>query len=85
MHVNPEKFGLPPRTKLEKTGRNHYSIVIDRKSRIILKDGISIVKKAQKIKELVPGVEIQLSTTAPVCSKVVSLLGENGIEIINKP
>jgi hypothetical protein len=81
--LNPQKFGLSSKTNLEKTGRNHYAIVIERKSRISVKDGEKILDKVRKMREMAPEVQIDLITTAPVCGKAVSLLKANGIDIIS--
>jgi hypothetical protein len=82
LKVNAVKFGLTGRTDLEKTGRNHYSIIIKRKSRLLLKDGEKILEKIRMIQEFVPGAKIDLMTNAPVCGKAHQFLNENGIEII---
>jgi hypothetical protein len=81
--VNAVKFGLTARTDLEKTGRNHYSIVINRKSRLLLKDGEKILEKINLMREFVPGAKIDLTTNAPVCSKATKFLIDNGIDIIS--
>jgi len=81
--VNPVKFGLTGRTDLEKTGKNHYSIIIQRKSRILLKDGEKVLEKIKLINELIPSAKIDLMTNAPICSKARKFLNENGIEIVH--
>ena len=47
-HVDPVKFGLPPRTILEQIDAHTLAIVINRKSRIIMADGRKIVEKVEK-------------------------------------
>ncbi len=70
---------------MDKTGEQVdpkcYTIVIDRKSRIIMADGRKIAEKAGKIKATEPGAEVVLKTTAPVCSKTLAFLAELGIAI----
>ena len=45
-------------------------------------DGRKILAKAAKIKKAKPGCKVVLKTTAPVCSKTVQFLKENGIEVV---
>ncbi len=79
--VDPKLYGLPPSTKLEQVGTNQYDIVIQRKSRIIMKDGEGILAKVNKIKDHVPNAKVGLKTSAPVCSKTKSFLEEHGISV----
>ena len=77
--VNPKLFGLHASTKIEQTGKKQFVIVIDRKSRIIMKNGKTIVSKADKITTAVPGAIVSLRTTAPVCRKTIALLQDNKV------
>jgi hypothetical protein len=81
--VDPKEFGLTPKTVIEEIGRNHYALVIDRKSRIIMADGKKIMEKAKKIKALKPGAKISLRSKAPVCSKTIRFLTDHGIELVS--
>ena len=49
--VDPKLYELPPRTLLMKRGSEEFILVIRRKSRIIMKDALTILKKAEKIKK----------------------------------
>lgn len=80
-NVDPKAYGLPSRTVLESNGKDQFSLVINRKSRIIMKDALKILKKAETIKEKVPSAIISLKTTAPVCSKSIQLLEQNDITV----
>ena len=80
--IDPKQFGIPGKTVIEKLDDNHYVLVIDRKSRIIMADGRKIVEKAEKIKKVKPGVRISLKSSAPVCSKTIPYLAEQGIDLI---
>jgi len=80
--VDPKKFGIHPSTKLEQSGNKSFAIVIDRKSRLIMKDGEKILDKTSKIKSSVNGAEIHIRTTAPVCSKTKKMLEDHDILII---
>lgn len=79
--VDPKIYGLPPRTVLIKKGSNEFILVINRKSRIIMKDAQVILKKVKKIKKKVQAASIILETSAPVCSKSIKFLKENGVDI----
>jgi len=79
--VDPKNFGLHFATKIEQTGRSEFALVIRRKSRIIMKDGENILKKAERIKSHVPQARVLVKTTAPVCSKTRAFLKEHHIEI----
>jgi len=81
MIVDPKKFGLHPATKIEQTRKSKFALVIRRKSRIIMKDGENILKKAERIKSHVPQARVLLKTTAPVCSKTRAFLSEHHIGI----
>ena len=80
--IDPKKFGLHPKTVIEDIGKDHLTIVIDRKSRIIMSDGKKILEKAEKIKKELPKATVSLKTTAPLCSKTKAFLQEHKIEII---
>ncbi len=80
--VDPKKFGLPARTVLEQTASNVFSIVMQRKSRIIMADGKKIVGKARKIQAVLPDALVVLKTCAPVCGKTVVFLEGEGIKIV---
>ena len=80
--VDPKLFGLHHATQLEQSGEKEFTLVINRKSRIIMKDGRAILAKAARITEKVPGAVIRLRTTAPVCSKTKAMLRVNKVEIV---
>jgi hypothetical protein len=80
--IDPKQFDLSPRVLLKKIGKTGIAIVINRKSRIIMKDGNNILEKAMKIKSRKPGMKVSLETTAPVCSKTSAFLKKNDIEVV---
>lgn len=84
LKIDPKKYGLSSRTELRQKGEAGIIILINRKSRIIMKDGKSILEKAGKIKEAAPEMTVAVETTAPVCSKTEIFLQENGIGLIQK-
>jgi hypothetical protein len=77
--LDPNIYGLKPQTKLFKNSNRDFFIVIDRKSRIIMKDGLRILKIAQKVRQKEEQKKIGLLTSAPVCSKTKSFLSINNI------
>ncbi len=79
--VDPKTFGLHRTTQIEKTGRDHYTLIINRKSRIIMQDGLKILSKAEKIKKKVGDAIIEVRATAPVCSKTSAFLEEHDISV----
>ncbi len=79
--IDPKLFGLSPSTKLKQVGANQYYIAIQRKSRIIMKDGEGILAKVNKIKKHVPNATVGLNISAPVCSKTKAFLEEHGISM----
>ena len=85
MHpVNPKTYNLSPRTKLLQDSSGSLFIVIDRKSRIIMKDGSRVVKIAEHIKEVNKNnKKISLLTSAPVCSKTKVMLSKNNISVLS--
>ncbi len=80
--IDPKLFNLPSSTKLKQVGANQFDIVIQRKSRIIMKDGEGILTKVNIIKEHVPNAKVSLRTSAPVCSKTKSFLKEHSISVL---
>ena len=79
-NINPTKYNLHSRVKL--LGKNKtVFIVIDRKSRIIMKDGHRIVKMAKQINQVEVGKEVSVLSSAPVCKKTRKFLLENHIVV----
>lgn len=82
--LDPAEFGLNSRTVLKRLKKNHIAIVINRKSRIIMKDGESILERSAAVKNRAGDIKVSLLTDAPVCSKTEKFLAENGIDIISQ-
>ena len=80
-NIDPKRYNLSSRTILRQIGKNNISIIIDRKSRIIMKDGKRILKQARSIHQINPNMTITVLTSAPVCSKTRGFLLENNIFI----
>ena len=81
-NIDPESLGLSSRTTVEVMDPDTWAIVINRKSRIIMADGRKIIDSATKIKKTKPDKKVILKTTAPVCSKTLQFLADQGIEVI---
>ena len=60
--------------------QNEIIISINRKSRIIMKDGIKIVDQVHQIQRQEKKT-ISVKTSAPVCSKTKKFLQKKGIEV----
>ena len=80
-HIDPKRYNLSPRTILRQIGKYNISIIINRKSRIIMKDGQRIMEQAQAIRRINSNMIITVLTSAPVCSKTRSFLLEKNIYI----
>jgi hypothetical protein len=83
--IDPKLYELSPRTKLIKRGSDEFILVINRKSRIIMKDAVTILKRAEKIKAKALSAWVIVETNAPVCSKSIKFLKDNGISVVTVP
>ena len=79
--VAPTHYNLSARTKLLMDEKGTLFILVDRKSRVVMKDGHRIVSIAERIKEVNQNKNISLLTSAPVCSKTEVFLNKNNILI----
>ncbi len=80
--IDPKEFGISGKTVIELVSRNHYAIVISRKSRIIMSDGRKLLDKFNLIKKAKPDSRLSLKTTTPVCGKTRAFLKDYHIDII---
>mgnify|MGYP001261730720 CR=1 FL=1 len=81
--INPKDYNLPPRLNIQVNKKNELFYIIDRKSRIIMKDGVKIFNHVQEIRKKELSIKIILKTTAPVCSKTKAFLVEKGVSVVN--
>jgi len=79
--IDPKLFGLTPSTKLQQVDTTKFNLIIQRKSRIIMKDGEGILAKVNKINNHVPNAKVSLKTSAPICSKTKAFLEGHGISV----
>ncbi len=82
--IDPKKFGLHVSTRIEMPEDHTYTIVMKRKSRVIMKDGHQILSKVEKIKAEDENATISIRTTAPICSKTKAFLEDQGISITSE-
>lgn len=80
--IDPKTFNLNSRVVVEKR-KNALGLVVNRKSRIIMKDGKRLLEQANQIKK-VSKKSVLVFTTAPVCSKTKKFLRENNVEIVQE-
>ena len=80
-NIDPRKYNLSPRIRLQQNSINDLFIVIDRKSRIIMKDGYRIVEIVNSIQSAEKNSAVSVLTSTPVCSKTRQFLSERKIEI----
>ena len=81
-YLDPKSLGLPAKTTVEEVNKDTLALVIKRKSRIIMADGIKILAKVSKIKTAKPNMNVILKTTTPICSKTLQLFENKGLEVI---
>lgn len=78
-NIDPTQYNLSSRVDLRQDRSGGLLIVINRKSRIIMKDGIRVLEMVKKINKIDPKKNISVRTSAPICSKTKKLLLENNI------
>tara|TARA_B100000886_G_scaffold50013_1_gene30819 strand:+ start:752 stop:1009 length:258 start_codon:yes stop_codon:yes gene_type:complete len=80
--VDPKTYNLSPRTKLLENNKGSLFVIIDRKSRVVMKDGNKIVKIVEDIRKVNQNKKISLLTSAPVCSKTKKHLSKYSIPVL---
>ena len=80
--IDPLVYGLGKKDKLFEVSKAHLILIIDRKSRVIMKDGEKISIKIEAIKASGFKGKISFASTAPVCSKTTKFLQENGTDVL---
>ena len=79
--VDPIQYNLHSRVDLRQDKEGALFIVVDRKSRIIMKDGHRILEMVNTISREDQSKKVSIKTSAPVCSKTKKFLLESGIVI----
>lgn len=80
--LDPKIFNLSSRVVIKEQKRS-LALVVNRKSRIIMKDGRRLLDQIRQIKKFSTK-PVLIFTTAPVCSKTKGFLNNNGVEIIQE-
>ena len=80
-NIDPTQYNLSSRVDLRQDRSGDLLIIIDRKSRIIMKDGIRVLEMVKKINKIDTKKNISVRTSAPICSKTKKLLLENSIVV----
>jgi len=81
ININPKKYNLSSRISLQENSLKELCIVVNRKSRIIMKDGRRLLEIAEKIKQVEKNRKIKILSSAPVCSKTKVFLEEKDLFI----
>ena len=79
--VDTKKYNLSSRVSLQENSSNELCIVINRKSRIIMKDGYRILEIAEKIKQVENKRKVKVLSSAPVCRKTRAFLNKKGLSL----
>jgi len=79
--LDPATVGLRRGTKVGKDRHNNFYLMLDRKSRIIMKDGFRIQKQKEMILEKNQNAAVSLAAGAPVCGKPRAFLEKQGIAV----
>ena len=78
--IDPNKYNLTSRTTLYKKMDDIF-IIIDRKSRIIMKDGHRIMAMVRAIQSAEKNQTVSVLTSAQVCSKTRMFLYDNNVDV----
>jgi hypothetical protein len=80
--VDAKTFGLSSKTKIGKHSDKDWFVVIDRKSRIIMKDGVRILDIVAAVRKSRPEINLGLAAFPAVCSKTTTYLSARGISVV---
>ena len=80
-NIDPRKYNLSPRIQLQQNTSGHLFIVMDRKSRIIMKDGHRIMAMVHAIQSAEKNQTVSVLTSAPVCGKTRLFLYDNNVDV----
>ena len=79
--IDPKRYNLSPRLNLQQNELNELFIIIDRKSRVIMKDAHRILEMVNRIQSIEKDRYVSVLTSAPVCSKTRIFLSDNSISV----
>ena len=81
--IDPKRYNLSQRLNLQQNELNELFIIIDRQSRIIMKDGHRILKMVNRIQSIEKDRHVSVLTSEPVCSKTKTFLSNHSIPVKN--
>ena len=79
--IDPRRYNLSPRLNLQQNKLNELFIIIDRKSRVVMKDAHRILEMVNRIQSIEKDRDVSVLTSAPVCSKTRIFLSDNSISV----
>ena len=79
--IDPKRYSLSPRLNLQQNKLNELFIIIDRKSRVVMKDAHRILEMVNRIQSIEKDRYVSVLTSAPVCSKTRIFLSDNSISV----
>ena len=79
--IDPKRYNLSLRLNLQQNKLNELFIIIDRKSRVVMKDAHRILEMVNKIQSIEKDRYVSVLTSAPVCSKTRIFLSDNSISV----
>jgi len=79
--IDPKRYNLSPRLNLQQNKLNELFIIIDRKSRVVMKDAHRILEMVNRIQSIEKDRYVSVLTSAPVCSKTRIFLSDNSISV----
>ena len=79
--IDPRRYNLSPRLNLQQNKLNELFIIIDRKSRVVMKDAHRILEMINRIQSIEKDRYVSVLTSAPVCSKTRIFLSDNSISV----
>ena len=81
--IDPKRYNLSSRLNLQQNKLNELFIIIDRKSRVVMKDAQRILETVNRIQSIEKDRHVSVLTSAPVCSKTQTFLSDNSISVKN--
>ena len=79
--IDPKRYNLSSRLNLQQNKLNELFIIIDRKSRVVMKDAHRILEMVNRIQSIEKDRYVSVLTSAPVCSKTRIFLSDNSIPV----
>ena len=81
--IDPKRYNLSSRLNLQQNKLNELFIIIDRKSRVVMKDAHRILETVNRIQSIEKDRHVSVLTSAPVCIKTQTFLSDNSISVKN--